>query len=215
MSTPEIQVVCFDLGGVLLRCVDGWHHACERAGLPMHESLTAPANRNPIVSASQQMEIGAITPRQFAQTIASVSDYTPEQALRVLNHWLLELYPGIEALLERVLATGRTVALLSNTNAAHWEIFESEPMYAPVMRIPHRFASHQVRARKPDPAIYQHVETALGVEPQSILFFDDLEENIAGAVWQHWHTERIDPAKDTAPQIEKHLARYGVFENDQ
>jgi putative hydrolase of the HAD superfamily len=212
MSKPEIQVICFDLGGVLLRCVDGWRHACQLAGLPMHESLTAPANRNPIVTASQQMEIGAITPSQFAQTIAAVSDYTPAEALRVLECWLLELYPGIEALLERVLATGRTVALLSNTNAAHWEIFESDARFAPVMRIPHLFASHHVGARKPDAAIYQHVETVLGASPQSILFFDDLEENLAGAVWQHWHTEHIDPAKDTAPQIEKYLTRYGVFE---
>ncbi|QNN22901.1 HAD-IA family hydrolase [Planctomycetales bacterium ZRK34] len=210
MSKPEIQVVCFDLGGVLLRCVDGWHHACERAGLPMHESLIDPANRNTIVSASNQMEIGAITPQQFTEQIAAVSDYTAAEAMRVLECWLLDLYPGVEALLERLLGAPITVALLSNTNAAHWQIFEAEPCYAPVMRIPHLFASHQVKARKPNAAIYEHVETALGVEPQSILFFDDLEENINGAVWQHWHTERIDPAKDTAPQIEKHLARYGV-----
>jgi len=208
---PNIEVVCFDLGGVLLRCVDGWAHACERVDLPMCETLAQTEHRDTIIDASNRMEVGEITPRQFAEHIAAVSSYTSDQAMRVLDAWLLELYPRIDALLQRVLAAEVTVALLSNTNDAHWQIVESDPRYAPVLEIPHRFASHQVGARKPDAKVYQHVEKQLGVDPQSILFFDDREENLTAAVWQHWHSESIDPRGDTATQIEKYLVRYGVL----
>ena len=33
----RIELVCFDLGGVLVQLVSGWHEACERAGVPVHE----------------------------------------------------------------------------------------------------------------------------------------------------------------------------------
>lgn len=212
MPRPAIELVCFDLGGVLLRCVSGWAHACQIAGVPMLDAIADPANRDPFLRASHAMEVGRITPDQFIDRITELSPYTRDQVQAVLSAWIIGVYDGVDALLDRLLAANVRIALLSNTNALHWSFIEHEDRYKIVDRIPHRFASHLIGARKPDGPAYQHVETALGVDPESILFFDDLEENITGAVWQHWHTQRIDPAGDTASQIEKYLKRYGVMD---
>lgn len=45
----------------------------------------------------------------------------------------------------------------------------------------HLTFSHRLRATKPDPGIYAHAASGLGVDPGQILFIDDREDNIAGA----------------------------------
>ena len=46
----------------------------------------------------------------------------------------------------------------------------------------HLTFSHRLRTTKPDPTIYAHAAGGLGVEPGAILFIDDREDNIAGAL---------------------------------
>jgi putative hydrolase of the HAD superfamily len=46
----------------------------------------------------------------------------------------------------------------------------------------HHTWSHQLKLAKPELAIYRHATEGLGVEPAKILFIDDREENIAGAL---------------------------------
>ena len=48
------------------------------------------------------------------------------------------------------------------------------------------FASCSVGHRKPSPEYFAEVTTKLGVKPEQILFFDDSEENVAGAQAAGW-----------------------------
>ncbi len=43
------------------------------------------------------------------------------------------------------------------------------------------FASHEIGLRKPEKRAFEHIATVIGVRVGSILFFDDLLENIEGA----------------------------------
>jgi HAD superfamily hydrolase (TIGR01509 family) len=43
------------------------------------------------------------------------------------------------------------------------------------------FCSHEIGCRKPAPESFAHVVQAIGVAPAQVLFFDDLEENVAAA----------------------------------
>lgn len=45
----------------------------------------------------------------------------------------------------------------------------------------HHTFSHRLNTAKPDPAIYAHAASGLGVPPASVLFLDDREENIRAA----------------------------------
>jgi putative hydrolase of the HAD superfamily len=48
-------------------------------------------------------------------------------------------------------------------------------------RFDHRTWSHRLKVAKPELDIYRHAVSGLGVPPQSVLFIDDKEENIAAA----------------------------------
>ena len=206
-----IKLVCFDIGGVLARCVTTWGDACQRAGVQVADEFIQPTQRQQLVDASQQFEVGRLDAAGFARVICGCSKYEAAHVQRVLEHWIVEMYAGIDELLARLSERGVPMALFSNTNALHWDQLETQERFAPLRRVPHRFASHLIGARKPDPAAYEHVERTLNVPSEHILFFDDREDNIAAAVWAHWQTKRIDPAGDTAAQIEDKLKRCGIL----
>ena len=86
-------------------------------------------------------------------------------------------------------------ACLSNTNEHHWGLLSDRkhPAFFPLAELDHQFASHLIRARKPDEAIYEHLEKEAGVSGPEILFFDDVEENVRAARKRGWDAEWIDP----------------------
>lgn len=70
--------------------------------------------------------------------------------------------------------------VFSNTNASHmtcWSAMCPQVM-ATIDRI---FASHQMGLRKPERAAFDYICQALQIDPESILFFDDLPENVRAA----------------------------------
>lgn len=195
-----------------MRCVDSWAHACELAGEPQLFDETEPAVKQRIIDASAAFEVADIDVHGFAEVIAAGSDYTPEQAARVIGHWLVELYPGASELIDDLRSAEVRTACLSNTNHLHWDqMLEPGGSYAAIRGLNHLFASHLIRRRKPDERIYEHVEAELGVAPESILFFDDREENVTAATHALWKAERINPLKDPPAQVRKYLARHGVL----
>ena len=81
----------------------------------------------------------------------------------------------------------------------------ADPNYLSLERLTHRFASHLVGIRKPDAAIYEHVERSTGVAPSSILFFDDLEANVVAAQRRGWRAHQIRIDDDPVAQARAHL----------
>ena len=156
--------------------------------------------------------------RRVAETTGGV--YTPDEIRRVHDAWVLEEYPGVGELIDRVHAAGLETGVLSNTNHAHWERMElaGEAASRPATRYPtprkvrHLHASHLLRASKPDERIYRLFEREAGYagRGREILFFDDLPENVEAARAAGWHAERIDHSGDTAAQMAEHLRRHGV-----
>jgi putative hydrolase of the HAD superfamily len=85
--------------------------------------------------------------------------------------------------------------LLSNTNAIHAATFR--PQFADhLTHFDHLVLSHEVRLRKPDPAIYRHCERLAGAQPEQCLFIDDLPANVAGARACGWHGVVYRPNED-------------------
>ena len=85
-----------------------------------------------------------------------------------------------QALRRRAQAAGLDIALLSNTNAIHWEQIEGEfaelrPYFAKV------FLSHEVGLRKPNADIFEHVLREMKWQPGETLFVDDSRQHIETA----------------------------------
>jgi len=65
--------------------------------------------------------------------------------------------------------------------------------------------------RKPDDAIYAHVERATGVPGGQIVFFDDVEENVEAARRRGWRACHVDPRPDDPlSQVRAFLAAQGI-----
>jgi len=104
-------------------------------------------------------------------------------------------------------------ACLSNTNERHWDTVNDagSAHHVPLHTLDHLFASHLIGQRKPDGAIYEHVERAVGVPGGAILFFDDTEANVDAALRRGWHAVRIDPAEAPVQQMRRHLRHHRVL----
>jgi putative hydrolase of the HAD superfamily len=210
---PDVKLVCFDLGRVLVRICDGWQHACAVAGLAMPATELPPATAAALHDLVCQLEVGAITSDTFYHDAGAAFGVPPAHVRAMSDAYVLGAYPGAAELLDDLKAAGATTACLSNTNENHWRLI-SDPgssSYFPLDRLTHRFASHLVRLRKPDDAIYAHVERALEIPGDQIAFFDDISENVEAAKRRGWHAHRVESVDDPMPEIRAHLRAHGVL----
>jgi putative hydrolase of the HAD superfamily len=212
MPASEIQLVCFDLGGVLIRLCDGWDHACALAGVTPSKPMSAEDQRQ-VVELVHREEIGGLHNGEFFQLTGPLLGLSPDDAHAMADAWLRGAFPGIDDLIDTVNHAGFQTACLSNTNDNHWRAM-IDPAHAnglPLARLTHRFASHLVRDRKPNASIYRHVEQATGLPAQAILFFDDAEENVEAARALGWHAVRITDPDDPAAQMTSYLRRHNLL----
>jgi HAD superfamily hydrolase (TIGR01509 family) len=210
--TP-IKLVVFDLGRVLVRICDDWLHACTTAGIELSPEKLDVDTLLSLRELVYQVEVNAVSFDEFAQCVGAAVGASSDQITRASEAFLIELYPGVPELLTELHAAGVATACLSNTNEHHWEMLADPGHHAfgPLCHLKHQFASHLIRARKPDDAIYAHLEEATGMSGPAILFFDDVEENVQAARARGWHATRVDPARnDPLSQIRPALAEHGI-----
>lgn len=210
MAASSIRLVCFDLGGVVIRICRSWDEACVAAGMPVRDTAlwqqTHPA-RLRLVAEFQTGRIDALT---FATRASEQVEglYSPAEILGVHHAWMLEEYANIGELIDRVHDAGLDTAALSNTSHDHWDRIVGYPA---VMRLRHLLASHLLGLHKPDPMIYRRLEQQLGYRAQEIIFFDDTQDNVIAAGSIGWQAHVIDPAADPAAQIAATLRDHGVL----
>lgn len=216
----EIRCVCFDWGGVILRICRGFEEGVARAGLDLRAGTDAPTLKQQRHELAHEYQIGNLGRDEFLARISRAMNgvYSPAEFERIHDAWLIEEYPGVAGLVDDLLRTpGVETAMLSNTNELHWSRQSPQPRvphlphFPTAGRLKHRHASHLLRLAKPDETIYRAFERETGFEPASILFFDDLADNVAAARACGWRSEQIDHTGDTAQQMRAHLARYGVL----
>lgn len=175
--TPK--ALLFDLGGVLID-IDfdlAFRHWSR------YSSLQLPTLRQRLLfdESYERHERGEIAAAEyFAHLIASLQlTATREQ---VAAGWNAIFLGEIEPTLALVAQARRSLPcyVLTNTNATHMDFWAARyPRVATGFdRI---FASHEIGLRKPEPAAFDHVCRATGVEPASLLFFDDTPANVDAA----------------------------------
>ena len=210
MNSPAVKLVCFDLGGVVLRICRSWAEGCRAAGLDvrlqadlLHEQ---PEMFSDINDAHQR---GRISLAEYAERFSEIIDgvYSPGEIMQIHAAWILGEYDGISRIVISIHDAGLTTAVLSNTNHAHWRSIVNYPT---VMRLRHHLGSHELGLRKPEPAAYLAVQEKTGFSGGEILFFDDLPENIAAARRLGWRADLIDPLNSPPEQIAGVLRDCGI-----
>lgn len=208
---PRPRIICFDLGGVVVRICRSWGEACARAGLPEREP--ALFNRPDLAKARkdlvEQYQTGGMSCDAFFGGVAQATAglYSADDIRRVHNAWIIDDYAGIGGVIDRInAARGIVSACLSNTNHAHWAGMLGLPEGTghrshAVSALEIKGASQLLRASKPGETIYRLAEELFRARGPEIVFFDDLEENIASAKRLGWNAHRIDHEGDTAGQV--------------
>jgi putative hydrolase of the HAD superfamily len=214
MTSPKIQLVCFDLGRVLIDICDGFREAAGRSGCVAPLTLKEPTIRRAVQDLFIEHECGRVDDDGFARRVADAANWSPDAVLGMMRAWLKGPFPGVTDLIEELRErNGIQLACLSNTNGLHWSMMSAAAGDAalPLHRLHHRFASHFIGCMKPDARIYQHVEEATGIPPQGIVFFDDKAENCDGARQRGWSAHVIELDGDPVAQMRRHLTSHGVL----
>jgi putative hydrolase of the HAD superfamily len=175
-DAPDIDLVLFDLGGVLVD-VGGVGAMKTLAGIDGDDELW---RRWLECRWVRSFERGDCTVDEFA--VGVVDDWElpipPQEFLDAFESWPGALLPGAEAL---VAATRSAVPVgcLSNTNALHWDRhFSTWPI---VDLFDFRFLSYRLGVVKPDRELFDHVAELLPIAAGRVLFLDDNAVNVDGA----------------------------------
>ncbi len=205
----RVRLVCFDLGGVIIRIYQTWEERCAAAGLAIRNPELWDEIKPLRDELMVQYQTGRIEGSHFAQQLTEALRglYSPAEIMSIHDAWLIDEYEGVGTIVDRLHQAGLDTAALTNTTHEHWVRM---PQFPTVGRLRHRLASHELRLHKPDPAIYLRLERQLGYAGREILFFDDTEKNVQAAQAVGWRAEHIDPAGDTARQMVEALAEHGV-----
>ena len=213
MPSKTIRLVCFDLGGVIIRICRTWLEACQRAGLPVREGIEGRLQRE--IETRRELntlhQTGRLDTPEYFQRVSATLDglYSPDDIRAIHYAWLVDEYEGITDVIDVIHDAGLETAALSNTNPEHWQRMQEFPS---VMRLQHRFGSHELGLKKPDEAIYRALEENVNIRGSDILFFDDLQDNIDAARECGWNAVLIDHTSPTDVQIICALQTYKLIE---
>jgi glucose-1-phosphatase len=110
------------------------------------------------------------------------------------------------AIVERLAGERRRLGILSNTNPIDWGFVTSGRFPLLNQCFEHAVLSFEVRAMKPDRAIYEAAVERAGVPARDVFFTDDRDENVEGAI-----AAGLDAVLFTSPeQLAADLKRRGI-----
>ncbi len=206
-AKSDIKLVVFDLGRVLVRICQDWDHAAETAGLSGRIPVLDPISRAVLIELSVLCEVGAITHDIFCSRVGHLFNVDPKDISRISEAYLVGASAGALSLLTDLKSSGLKIACISNTNAHHWGIMNrpDSEIAQLLKQIDYPVASHEVKLRKPDDAIFEHVMKLAGVSPDQILFFDDTLENIVTAESLGWEAVIVNDWDDPIAEIRAYL----------
>ena len=197
-----IKTVLFDLGNVFISVEPD--HFWEKLG------LRTLAQRSPydtkVRSASQLFERGEISANEFfvLQEGMFEKKFTLPQLHAAFDSILITPIEGMELLVTNVQTRART-ALVSNTNAVHWEACLKNIRV--LSKLQAHYLSYEIKAMKPDPNFYAYVIKKEKFAPEEMLFVDDVEENVKGAEKAGMRAHQFT----TVARLSDALKQYGVI----
>lgn len=177
--TANIQALLFDLGGVVLD-ID-FHRAFEHWQPVSRLSLEEIKVNFRVDAAYQQHERGEIDAAQYFSHLCRTLQLQEGHA-RVAEGWNAIFLGEISETLAMIRSARSQLPCyaFTNSNTAHQAAWSA--MFPAVVQAFDRiFVSSDMGCRKPERQAFEYIAREIRVDPQAILFFDDLAENVAGA----------------------------------
>jgi putative hydrolase of the HAD superfamily len=199
------DVILFDVGGVLL--TNGWDHGERAAAMDhFHLDLAAFEARHP--APNDAWERGIIPLKAYLDTTVFYEprNFTHDDFFEFMLTQSKVLPDGGLGILAELAASDKCLVGVLNNEARETNEYRFEKFgVRALMQV--ALSSCYLGLRKPDLAIYKRALDILGRPAQRILFIDDREENVAGAVAAGMKGIRFE----SADALRNKLARLGVI----
>jgi HAD superfamily hydrolase (TIGR01509 family) len=175
----ETRALLFDLGRVVVdidfdRALAAWGRFSQLSP----EDLRAKFSHD---EPYRRFECGTLAEQHYFAHLADLMALQCDEAA-IRAGWNAILVAEIEETMAMIAAARKHVPCyaLSNTNPVHLQ--ELRRAFPRVLEAFDKvFCSHEIGCRKPAPESFTRVLQATGMAPAHVLFFDDLEENVAAA----------------------------------
>ena len=192
----DAEHIVFDFGKVLID-IEPRRSAEAFTALGARPSFTVGELGYQKHNAYQAVETDEITSSEFQNAFRQHLRYAAADSSidTAWNALLLNLQPWLMGQL-RMLGQTYQLHILSNTNRIHIQEVQRRMglrSYAEFSRCFQTiFYSYDLKLRKPDQAIYQAVDRALGVkDPSTVFFLDDNLANIEAALQHGWKAKQF------------------------
>jgi HAD superfamily hydrolase (TIGR01509 family) len=198
-ARDSIEVILFDLGGVLVelggvpKFMEWLDHSMSVEEM-WQRWLGSPAVRRFEIGQATIEEFGVALVREFGLPVG------PEEFIDAFTYWPRAPYPGVEPLLASLRDSYR-LACFSNNNELHWERIRNGMGLGQYFES--SFLSHVIGRLKPDREAFQFVVSSLGVAPERILFLDDNQLNVDGALSAGMHARRTRGFAEVVAALEE------------
>jgi putative hydrolase of the HAD superfamily len=202
---PLPKALLFDLGGVIVP----WVGLIEISRLTgqSEADVSAIMAKTPCFNA---YEIGACSTDDFLAAAYNVFDLNlnKDQFAQLWNQWVKSPYDGTRSALLK-LGHRFQIACLSNTNESHWSHLSAAHNIIDVFK-GGAYASHIIKAAKPQAAAWNITLEDMGLNPKDIWFFDDTMANIDAARKLGIESFHVDRDVGVLPL----LRELGLLKND-
>lgn len=176
----------FDIGNVLLTFdfEPTWKHFSEKSGKPVQEIKTL------LQPLKEALESGQLPSEDFVSQSMAVLEYKDRRD-DFIYQWgnIFALNAPMRTFIEQ-LNEDFELYLFSNTSGLHKDfMFEHFEVF---QRFQGGIYSHEAKAMKPAPRMYELAVSELGLDPARTLYIDDLPENIETGKAFGYHTHIYD-----------------------
>lgn len=192
-----VEAVVFDIGNVLIEWQPERHY----------DAVIGPERRKQMFETVDLHGMNDIIDAggPFRETIYGFADKYPEWRMEIrmwFDDWLKMASPVIPRsvrLLRALRARGVPVFALSNFGRDSFAYARTH--YDFLSEFDRPYISGHMGVIKPDPRIYEMVETDCGIAPDRLLFTDDRADNIAAADARGWQTHLFTSADGWAARL--------------
>ncbi|NND93210.1 MAG: HAD family phosphatase [Granulosicoccus sp.] len=180
MAPQPVETLLFDMGGVVLEvCFDKVFQAMTPFSALSLQEIRGRFNMD---EAYQLHEKGMLTGSEYIDHLRNQLrlDATDDDIIQAWNAIFgEEITPALDAIEQ--ISSRYPCDGFTNTNSLHQQYWESKhPRIRQVFR--HLFVSSEIGFRKPDADAFEYIARSIGTALPNILFFDDTQENVDGAM---------------------------------
>ena len=199
-----IEFIYFDLGMVLIKF--SVERMLRQVGIV---ASLEPAQVREILFGSnlhERYEVGELSTQEYYEAFCQATQRRPTcESLTHAASDIFEMNTSMIAVVAQLRAAGYRLGILSNTCEAHWQFCYQH--YRILRECFHVYAlSYELKAVKPQPAIFHQAARLAGVAPEKIFFTDDIAGHVAGACTAGFHAVQYL----STPQVVAALHESGV-----